>query len=233
MKKSFTLLELLVIIAIVMILLALLLPALRSVKEIARRIECLSNIKQINTLALACYSNTYRGYYIPSERWDSPTSYTKWNKLIAEAAGYDLYNGSISGIPVNKGSQKTFIKIFLCPQPPGNKRYDFYYQNDRAYWPTVGAIGQVASTTTFLKGYSMMTLKRPAKRIVMMESSWNVNLVLALRHNPDYVIAAFGDGHAESLSFTNVYYQRLGAGDLYGSAARNTSTSNYFAFDLD
>ncbi|OGV40893.1 MAG: hypothetical protein A2X48_23195 [Lentisphaerae bacterium GWF2_49_21] len=50
-ENKFTLIELLVVIAIIAILAALLLPSLKSAKEEAKKIVCLSQIKQLNLAA--------------------------------------------------------------------------------------------------------------------------------------------------------------------------------------
>lgn len=61
-RRGFTLLELLLVVAIIAILMALLLPALGSAKERARRIHCISNLRQVS-LAFRLFALDHDGKY--------------------------------------------------------------------------------------------------------------------------------------------------------------------------
>lgn len=65
-RRGFTLIELLVVIAIIALLMSILMPALRKVREQAKQIKCLGNMKQWN-LEAAMFTESNNGQFWKSE----------------------------------------------------------------------------------------------------------------------------------------------------------------------
>lgn len=78
MKKNFTLIELLIVIAIIAVLAAMLLPALNKAREKARDLACLSNQKQVGQ---------YLIMYIQQNSDVIPNSQSNWGKVNGVSKG--------------------------------------------------------------------------------------------------------------------------------------------------
>jgi prepilin-type N-terminal cleavage/methylation domain-containing protein/prepilin-type processing-associated H-X9-DG protein len=140
--RAFTLIELLVVISIIAVLIALLLPAVQSAREAARRIQCVNNLKQLG-LALHNY-NDVQGSLPPGRVWAPtpkpfPTIFagaqnTTWFvMMLPQFEQQNLYNafnfmlGSegvpsnpVAGMFANTTVSATKISVFQCPSDRAN-----------------------------------------------------------------------------------------------------------------
>jgi prepilin-type N-terminal cleavage/methylation domain-containing protein/prepilin-type processing-associated H-X9-DG protein len=115
-SAGFTLIELLVVIGIIALLVGLLLPALNRSRENAKRILCLSNLRQM-VIASQTYVNNYKGYY-PYAYWETyfgPTTYDYcWDFTTISAQGV-----ADQVIPGLLWDGSTNQKIQQCPSFEG------------------------------------------------------------------------------------------------------------------
>ncbi len=81
MKLKFTLIELLVVIAIIAILASMLLPTLGAVREKARSMTCVSNLKQCGVLTFS-YMGDYGGYTQEGQPVQYAYPYNYWPYLM-------------------------------------------------------------------------------------------------------------------------------------------------------
>ncbi len=111
--KGFTLVELLVVIAIIGILIALLLPAVQSAREAARRMHCSNNLKQIG-LAIHGYITSNREYFPPgSPARATHGLFSHLLPYIEQSAIYDKLD--LDGDTYAEPYRYTSLAVYLCP----------------------------------------------------------------------------------------------------------------------
>src|SRR5438045_2246923 len=99
--RAFTLIELLVVIAIIAILASLLLPALARAKERAKRIKCISNVKQVN-LAFKTFALDHNNFY-------------PWHTDPTEGGTYGANAGNATRDFTAASNEIDTPKVLLCP----------------------------------------------------------------------------------------------------------------------
>jgi prepilin-type N-terminal cleavage/methylation domain-containing protein len=103
LTRGFTLVELLVVIAIIGVLVGLLLPAVQSAREAARRISCGNNFKQLG-LAMHNYADANKGLPHASKingAQHAPSAFVLILPYMEETALYDRLSGVGLAAPTN------------------------------------------------------------------------------------------------------------------------------------
>lgn len=183
MKKNFTLIELLIVIAIIAILAGLLLPALRSAREKGLSIRCLGNMKQIYT-GIASYLGDSDDY-MPTHRGADQTN--------GACAKTNLYLQQTKDL-VTTGWDDEMIgfrklgNVYFCPAIRPEMSYETVTDPNLPedpkwvpnYYPTArqairtdvcGGWLRWSATSTFIRNVKLKDIKDGS--MIMAENSWS------------------------------------------------------------
>jgi prepilin-type N-terminal cleavage/methylation domain-containing protein/prepilin-type processing-associated H-X9-DG protein len=123
-RRGFTLIELLVVIAIIGVLIALLLPAVQSAREAARRAQCSNNLKQIG-IAMHNYADAMGGFPPTAFAARRPDleQFGGWGVqilgYIEQSQVYQAYNFDFGfHVPLNQTAVRTVMSVYTCPTTP-------------------------------------------------------------------------------------------------------------------
>lgn len=221
--KGFTLIELLVVIAIIAILAAILFPVFAQAREQARKISCLSNIRQVNTAA-SMYAQDYDERLMSSWlAYPDPMVGTYWTVFIqpyvknkrllycpSARDGWGDYdpvnNGSYGLNHDNLGWDTLTIKLADIAKPSQT----IYFQEVGGAWDNTWSAGY----DEYLKNPDdKMAAKQmiPAAVIFRSPAQYNAganawcDAPVPIAHHNGVCNTAYVDGHTKAVKLSGVW----------------------------
>lgn len=224
-KTGFTLVELIVVISVFGILVALLVPALSSARDKARRTTCLNNLRQIN-LGVRMYCDDSRDKAPASGTWDALRAYKELMKNYVGLKGASSVRDRLFACPADcfyydytlgshPGSLSGYVPERVCAQSFSD--YSSYFCNAgnlnvfRTHGTNFVAPG--------IAGQALSSVKHPARTVLIAEVpafvsfSWHqpkrpISSPKSARYNNAMNMVSFVDGHA---NYIKIYWDAAAA----------------------
>jgi prepilin-type N-terminal cleavage/methylation domain-containing protein/prepilin-type processing-associated H-X9-DG protein len=196
MKKAFTLLELIITVAIISLLALLTMLSLGMAREKARRVVCISNLRQIG-IAFKMYCQEYDGLFPPFMYYFQPGAPQRG----APPIWVILIRPRRAGVRMDLGPD-----IFTCPSDKDPIMVTYYDERTGVSLGRMG-ISYAYNIVLHLDGVRLQNIRNPSDLVLLfdgnatrMQGRWHgdpdwYERVIVRRHN-NVANAVFVDSHA-------------------------------------
>lgn len=204
-RRAVTLIELLVVIGIIAMLIAIVLPAVQSAREAARRTQCQNNLRQVG-LGVLTFEDAHK--YLPSAAYGkpynelSPTIGSIFTKLLPYLEGdaiANLYDWDLDWTAdQNQRAVNVHVSTLRCPSSPGVDVQSGLRNSTGKKFP-----GRTAAVSDFTAVYSWgFPMAIPADPV--WRDIWGVSALSPLNEDGKYGVPTrrrVVDGATHTLTF--------------------------------
>jgi len=224
---GFTLTELLVVLGIILVVLAVVVPAVGKAWGSARKVECVSNVRQLVTATLAYASDN--NHYLPDAGSGNYETYAPLSPLTFGQPPWTRI-GTYYVLPSAGGALRSYLGdgaagFWKCPSAPtdgsieafhfmGNDPYNGTVRGQDRFWPNYSYMA--GKEWFFQRKSAFASDYRMKDWVVRNVSGLNVNRITASQPASNVVVFYERQSTYHSKTRTNIYLAKE-KGDYYAS----------------